>query len=132
MVAKILVVDDDPEARNVAVNVLTRAGHKVEGAEDGVQGLSKYQDERPNAVLLDINMPRMDGMSTLVAIRRYDPKARVIMVTGLADKQLALAAARMGASDFVVKPYKVDRLLLAVGRLLEGQAGDETPRQVVE
>lgn len=117
--AKILVIDDDPGARGVAVNVLTQAGHSVDAAEDGVQGFSKYQDDRPNAVLLDISMPRMDGMSALVAIRRYDPKARVIMVTGLADKQLALTATKMGARDFVVKPYKVDRLLLAVSRLLE-------------
>ncbi len=117
--AKILIADDDATVRALGVNILRQAGHQVFEAEDGAQAVSRYEDERPDAVLLDINMPRMDGMSTLVAVRRYDPKARVVMLTGLVDKQLAMKAVKLGARDFVVKPYRVDRLLLAVSRLLE-------------
>ncbi len=117
--AKILVVDDDVIARPVAVNLLVQAGYQVVEALDGVQAVSKYEDERPDAVLMDIQMPRMDGMNALVAIRKYDPKARVIMVTGIADKQVALAAIKMGARDFIVKPFRVDRVLSAVKQLLE-------------
>ncbi len=117
--AKILVVDDDAIARPVAVNLLIQAGYQIVEAEDGVQAVSKYEDERPDAVLMDIHMPRMDGMNALVAIRKYDPKARVIMVTGLAEKQLALTAIKMGARDFIVKPFKMDRLLQAVRQVVE-------------
>ncbi len=117
--AKILVVDDDAIARPVAVNLLVEAGYQVVQAEDGVQAVSKYEDERPDAVLMDIHMPRMDGMNALVAIRKYDPKARVIMVTGFAERQLALAAIKMGARDFVVKPFKVARFLQAVKQVVE-------------
>ena len=117
--AKILVVDDDVIARPVAVNLLVQAGYQVVEALDGVQAVSKYEDERPDAVLMDIQMPRMEGMNALVAIRKYGPKARVIMVTGIADKQVALAAIKMGARDFIVKPFRVDRVLSAVKQLLE-------------
>ncbi len=117
--AKILVVDDDSIARPVAVNLLTQAGYQVIEAENGIQAVSKYEDERPDLVLMDISMPRMDGLNALVAIRRKYPKAQVVMVTGVAEKQVALTAIKMGARDFVVKPFKVDRILLAVKRVLE-------------
>ncbi len=117
--SKILVVDDDAIARPVAVNLLVQAGYQVVEALDGVQAVSKYEDERPDAVLMDIQMPRMDGMNALVAIRKYDPKARVIMVTAITDKQVAMAAIKMGARDFIVKPFRADRVLSAVKLLLE-------------
>ncbi len=117
--SKILIVDDDAVVRSVAVRLMSQAGHQIQEAEDGVQAFDKYQDERPDVVLLDITMPRMDGLNTLVAIRRYDPKARVIMLTGLADQKIAMRAVKMGARDFVVKPFKVERLMLAVKRSLE-------------
>ncbi|MHB0869975.1 MAG: response regulator [Chloroflexota bacterium] len=120
---KIMVVDDDALARPVAVNLLKHAGYLVVEAEDGVQAVSLYEDERPDLVFMDIHMPRMDGLNALVAIRRKDPKARVIMVTGMAEMQVAATAIKMGARDYIVKPFKVERLLLAVKKLLDiGQA----------
>lgn len=116
--AKILVVDDDNYLRGMSVRLLQKAGYQVVEASDGVDGVAKFEDEQPDAVLMDINMPRMDGLSALVAMRRINPKARVAMLTGLAEKKVALTAVQMGARDFVLKPYKVERVLLAVQRLL--------------
>jgi two-component system, chemotaxis family, chemotaxis protein CheY len=116
--AKILVVDDDDYLRGLAIKLLVQAGHQIVEAKDGVQGVAKYDEERPDAVLLDINMPRMDGLNALVAIRRINPKARVAMLTGIAEKKVALTAIQMGARDYVIKPFKVERVLLAVQRLL--------------
>jgi two-component system, chemotaxis family, chemotaxis protein CheY len=117
--AKILVVDDDTYLRGLSVKLLEQAGYQVIEAADGVEGVEKFEEERPDAVLLDINMPRMDGLNTLVAIRRINHKARVAMLTGITDKKIALTAVQMGARDYVVKPFKVERVLLAVQRLLE-------------
>lgn len=115
---KILVVDDDNYLRSLSIKLLQQAGYEVLEAVDGVDGVSKFEDEKPDAVLLDINMPRMDGLNALVAIRRINPKARVAMLTGVTEKKIALTALQMGARDYVVKPFKVERMLLAVERML--------------
>ncbi|MGE5618078.1 MAG: response regulator [Sphingomonadaceae bacterium] len=120
---KILVVDDDDVARPVVVNLLKQAGHRVIEACDGVEGVSKYEDERPDAVFMDITMPRMDGLNALVAIRRKDPKARVIMVTAAAEMQIAMTAIKKGARDYIVKPFKVQRILAALEKVLDSNSG---------
>ncbi len=117
--AKILVVDDSAFNRSLVSRPLVSAGHVVIEAADGVQAVDKYEDERPDAVLMDINMPRMDGLNALVSIRKHDPKARVAMLTALAEKQVAFTAIKMGARDFVIKPFKEDRMLAAIQRMLE-------------
>ncbi len=116
--AKALVVNDSAFSRSRVASLLQAAGYQVVEAADGVQAVDKYQDERPDAVLMDITMPRMDGLNALVAIRRYDPKARVMMLTAATQKQTALTAIKMGARDFVIKPFSEDRVLAAIRRML--------------
>ena len=103
---------------SVTAACLASAGHEVVEAADGVEAVDKYEDERPDAVLMDITMPRMDGLNALVSIRRYDPRARVTMLTALAEKNTAITAIKMGARDFVIKPFNEDRILTAVHRML--------------
>ncbi|HEY0583800.1 MAG TPA: response regulator [Chloroflexota bacterium] len=116
--AKILVVDDAAFMRVRAAKVLTDNGHEVEQAENGHEAIAKYAAWRPDAVLLDITMPEMDGLTALKEIRKLDPNARVAMVTAMGQQAIVMEALRAGAKDFVLKPFQPDRVLSALQKLL--------------
>jgi len=97
--------------------ILTEAGYTVIQAENGRDALEKYQASSPDAVLMDITMPEMDGLTALKEIRTIDPSARVAMVTALGQQQIVLEAVKNGAKDFLVKPCEGDRVLAAVSKL---------------
>src|SRR3979411_3456329 len=101
-----------------ACNVLQEHGHDVFQAENGVEAVRQYAEHRPDAVLLDITMPEMDGLAALKEIRRIDPAARVAMVTAMGQQALVMEALRAGAKDFVLKPFQHDRMLGALHKLL--------------
>jgi len=116
--AKILVVDDAAFMRLRAVKLLADAGYAVIEAENGRLAVEVYARERPDAVLLDITMPEMDGLEALTEIRKIDPAARVAMLTAMGQQSIVMDAIKRGARDFVVKPFAPDRVLCAVGKLL--------------
>lgn len=116
--ATILVVDDAAFMRLRAVKLLTEAGHTVLEAENGRVAVDMYNAQRPDAVLMDITMPEMDGLEALSEIRRSDPSAKVAMLTAIGQQSIVMDAIRRGARDFVVKPFAPDRVLGAVARLL--------------
>jgi two-component system chemotaxis response regulator CheY len=115
---KILVVDDAAFMRMRCTRVLTDGGFEVVEAVDGEQGVAQFQATHPDVVLLDVTMPKMDGLTALKAIRKIDPEARVAMVTAMAQQGVVVEALKSGAKDFVVKPFEPDRLLAAVNRIL--------------
>jgi two-component system chemotaxis response regulator CheY len=115
---KILVVDDAAFMRMRCSRVLAEGGFQVFEASDGAQGVESYQENRPDAVLLDVTMPKMDGLAALKEIRKIDPEARVAMVTAMAQQGVVVEALKAGAKDFVVKPFESDRLIAAVNRIL--------------
>jgi two-component system chemotaxis response regulator CheY len=119
-VAVVLVVDDLDLVRMLAKSILERAGHDVIEASDGQAGVRAYDEHRPDAVLLDMMMPVMDGLSALREIRRLDPGARVAMFTAHRERDQVVRAIELGARDYVVKPFHADRLVQAVTRLLGG------------
>jgi two-component system chemotaxis response regulator CheY len=114
-----LVVDDAAFMRMRCVKLLKEGGHDTVEAEDGARAVELYKTVRPDAVLLDITMPEMDGLEALREILAFDPKARVAMVTAVGQQAVVIEALKAGASDFVVKPFQAARLLEAVHRLLE-------------
>jgi two-component system chemotaxis response regulator CheY len=116
--AKILVVDDAAFMRVRAAKTLTDNGHDVMQAENGVEAVKKYAEWRPDAVLLDITMPEMDGLAALKEIRKLDPGARVAMVTAMGQQAIVMEALKSGAKDFVLKPFQPDRVLAALHKLL--------------
>lgn len=116
--AKILVVDDAAFMRLRAVKLLTEAGHTVIEAENGRLAVEAYSRDRPDAVLLDITMPEMDGLEALTEIKALDPTARVAMLTAMGQQSIVMDAIKRGARDFVIKPFAPDRVLGAVGKLL--------------
>jgi two-component system, chemotaxis family, chemotaxis protein CheY len=118
LVAVVLVVDDLDLVRMLCRNILVGAGHDVIEASDGLGAVKAYQEHRPDAVLLDLMMPVMDGLSALREIRRIDPDARVAMFTAHREREQVVRAIELGARDYVVKPFHADRLVQAVNRLL--------------
>ena len=116
--AVVLVVDDLDLVRSLCKNILERAGHLVIEATDGIEAVKIYEEHRPGAVLLDLMMPGMDGLSALREIRKIDPEARVAMFTAHRERDQVMRAIELGAKDYVVKPFHADRLVQAVNKLL--------------
>jgi two-component system chemotaxis response regulator CheY len=117
-VAKVLVVDDAAFMRVRAIKVLQDGGYEVCEAHNGLEAVRKYAECRPDAVLMDITMPEMDGIAALKEIRKLDPDARVAMVTALGQQAIVMEALKCGARDFVLKPFQPERVLSALHKLL--------------
>ncbi|GAB4325106.1 MAG: chemotaxis protein CheY [Dehalococcoidia bacterium] len=115
--ATILVVDDAAFMRMRISKILTEAGYEVIQAENGIQAIEEYKTKNPDAVLLDITMPEMDGLTALKEIKALDANAKVAMVTALGQQQIVLEAVKAGAKDFLVKPCEGERVLAAVSKL---------------
>jgi len=118
---RILVVDDEIETREVCGRLFSKKGYAVEFAEDGQRALEMVRDNRFQVVLADLKMPGMDGLTLLKWIKEEYPKTEVIMVTGYASINTAVNAMRIGAYDYIVKPFDIDELNLVIERCLQKQ-----------
>ncbi len=118
--AKILVVDDAAFMRMRATKMLTENGYEVVEAGTGREAVDKYKDVKPDAVLLDITMPDMDGLTALREIKVLDPNAKVAMVTAMGQQSIVMEALKAGAKDFIVKPFDPARVLGAVQKMISG------------
>ncbi|MCX5999021.1 MAG: response regulator [Chloroflexi bacterium] len=116
--AKVLIVDDAAFMRMRCAKMLTESGHEVIEASDGIEAVQKYQECRPNAVLMDITMPNMDGIAALKRLKEIDPGVKVAMVTAMGQQSMVIEAMKSGARDFVVKPFDASRVKAAVQRLV--------------
>jgi len=116
--ATFLVVDDAAFMRMRCVKLLKENGYETIEAENGQQAVAAYKASRPDAVLMDITMPEMDGLEALRAIMAHDLSARVAMVTALGQQAMVMEALQAGARDFVVKPFQAPRVLEAAHKLL--------------
>ncbi len=116
--AKIMVVDDAAFMRMRCKKLLDDNGHEVIEAANGVEALQKYVEVKPDAVLLDITMPEMDGIATLKKLVEIDPSVRVAMVTAMGQQSMVIEALKSGAKDFVVKPFDAERILNAVQKIM--------------
>jgi two-component system response regulator AtoC len=116
----ILIIEDESMlARNIAL-YLERGGYEVRIAESAEQGLALLDEFRPDAVVLDFNLPRLDGLEALARIQAFDAAVRVVMITGHGNVELAVQAMKAGASDFLTKPVALSKLKL----VLEKAFGD--------
>jgi len=117
--ARILVVDDAAFMRKMVTDALTKGGHEVIGeAGNGTEAVEQFQSLKPDLTTLDITMPEKDGLSALKDIMAMDPSAKVIMCSALGQESKVLESIKLGAKDFVVKPFQADRVLDAVGKAL--------------
>jgi len=120
--ARVLVVDDEAIARENLVHILTRAGHRAKAAADGREALAALAEDAYDLVLTDLRMPGMDGLELLRALRHRAPEVEVIVVTGHAAVETAVAAMRLGAFTYVAKPVNVDEVLAQTAKALEKSA----------
>ena len=118
-IVKILVVDDEMPARAGMRKVLERAGFEVSEAEDGEGALAAVRTRAPDVVLLDVNIPRPDGMEVLRQVRGMPDAPLVIVITAYGSERLAAEAIRQGAYDYLPKPYELDELRAAAHRAAE-------------
>ena len=118
--AKILIVDDSKIIRNMLFNMLNELGHEVVGqAEDGEEGYEMFKTLNPDLVTMDINMPKMDGFSTVQKIIAEFPEAKIIMVSSIDDRTLTYDCIGEGALDFISKPILMDELKEKIEEALE-------------
>lgn len=115
----IMVVDDAAFMRMRCKKLLTQNGYDVIEAATGAQAVETYKKSKPDAVLLDITMPDMDGLTALKEMKKLDPDVRVAMVSAMGQQSVVMDALKSGAKDFVVKPFEADRVLATVKKLLE-------------
>ncbi len=115
---KVMVVDDSLFMRKRLVKLLNENGYETVTAYDGIDAVRVYGEARPDVVLLDITMPRKDGLEALAEIRQLDPLAKVIMLTALDQPVLASKAVLAGAKDFLTKPVRSGMLLLVLKKVL--------------
>ena len=113
------IIDDEPVIHDILTRLLTSEGYDVEISASGEEALEKYASQRFDLVLLDLLMPGMDGIEVLRAIKRIQPQAVVVILTAYASVESAIEAMKIGAFDYVQKPFKHEELLLIVARALE-------------
>lgn len=117
LVTQVLIVDDQALVREFCHWVLSSHGVEVLEAESGAEAIELYQATQPDGVLLDVMMPDMGGLEVLAALRRLDANVRVAMISGNRQMDTVRQALKLGARDYVVKPFQSGRLAEAVKRL---------------
>ncbi|MFA6450465.1 MAG: response regulator [bacterium] len=120
---KILIVDDSTYQRSKAKNFLQEKGFRIFEAEDGIEGVYLYRKVQPDLVLMDINMPVMEGPEALRYIKKIDPNAVVIMFSTLDDEKTIMGAIKAGAKDYIVKPLKEDLMIKTINKFINNTAG---------
>jgi two-component system, NtrC family, response regulator AtoC len=126
MKLSVVVVDDELLIRKSLAKVMRARGYAVELASTGAEGLQKVTELRPQVMILDMRLPDTDGLSVLRQVREIDPLLQVIVITAFGDVASAVDAMKLGACDFLRKPYEMEDIVLAV------QAAGQTFRQASE
>jgi DNA-binding NtrC family response regulator len=111
---RVLLVDDETDFLEALVKRLRKRKLNVIAAPGGPQALRKLTEETVDVIVLDVKMPEMDGMQTLREIKKIQPSAEVIMLTGHADLEAAIQGMELGAFDYLMKPADIDELLYKI------------------
>jgi two-component system response regulator AtoC len=119
---RVLVIDDDPGVRDYLEALVSRQGYQVFAADGGEEALQKLDESRPDLVTLDMVLPGMDGLETLRELKKRLPEVPVVMLSGHGQARTIVEAMRLGASDFLRKPFEVEELELAFQKALEKRA----------
>lgn len=116
---KILIVDDAAFMRMMIKDTLKKNGYEnLLEASDGEQAVQAYKAEKPDLVIMDITMPNKNGLEALKEIKDMDGNAKIVMCSAMGQESMVVEAIRSGAKDFIVKPFKADRVLKTVQGIL--------------
>lgn len=119
--ARILMADDHPIFLAGLTRVLQRSNYEVDTATDGQEALDQIRDTSPDLAILDIKMPKLDGLATLKELNARSPNTKVMLLSGFVDPDSVYQAIRMGAKGYILKSDPVDDILQAVQRVLNGE-----------
>ena len=115
----VLICDDAAFMRMMIKDILTKNGYNIAGeAENGKKAVEKFNETKPDLVLMDITMPEMDGIQALKKIKEMDPGACVIMCSAMGQQAMVIEEIQSGAKDFIVKPFQAERVLEAVKKVI--------------
>lgn len=115
----ILICDDAAFMRMMIKDILSKNGYNVVGeAENGAKAVEKFNETKPDLVMMDITMPEMDGIQALKKIKETDGSANVIMCSAMGQQAMVIESIQSGAKDFIVKPFQADRVLEAVKKAI--------------
>lgn len=118
---KILIVDDALFMRTMLKRILNEAGFdEIVEAVDGEDGCKRYEETHPDLVLLDISMPKRNGIDALKVIKKNDPNAKIIMCSAVGQEAMMIEAIENGALEFIVKPFKKEQIVEAAQKILGG------------
>ena len=120
MKKRVLIADDTALFREMIKNALGSEEYQIVGeAVSGGQAVDMYKEKKPDLMILDINMPKMNGIDALDAVMDYDPEAKVIMCSDQKYEGMIVMAIKKGAKDFIVKPFTTSDVLFAVKKAFE-------------
>lgn len=116
---KILIVDDAGFMRKMVQTHLSKAGYTdfLEG-EDGLRAVELYRESKPDLVIMDITMPNLNGIEALRQIKQFDAEAKIVMCSAMGQEAMVMEAIKLGALDFIVKPFKAERIVQTVNKVL--------------
>ena len=123
---QILVVDDEQAIRDLIAEVLAIAGFEVTIATDGLDGLTKIRKQKFDLIILDVNLPKLDGFAILEKVRESAPTQPIIMISARTEKDDVTHGLRLGADDYVRKPFSVEELVLRVENRLKRNVKSES------
>ena len=119
MAKNVLIVDDAAFMRMMIKDILTKNGYNIAAeAENGKIAVDKYNEVKPDLVLMDITMPEMDGIQAVKEIKKISNGANIIMCSAMGQQAMVIESIQAGAKDFIVKPFQPDRVLEAVKKAL--------------
>jgi len=119
MAHTILIADDALFTRMMLRNILSENGYSaIVEAETGAEAIWAYERWKPDLIIMDINMPEMDGMAAAKSILRTNPQAKIIICSALGEKQLMLEALEEGVIDFITKPFQPDKVMEVIKKAL--------------
>lgn len=119
LAVRILVVDDDEVYREILRDAIMMDGVEIVMASDGVEGLARLQESPFDILISDLNMPRMDGLSLLKNAREHHPHLIMVVVTGYGSLGSAIEAIRLGAYDYLQKPFKIEEMVVTARNAVE-------------
>lgn len=114
---KVLVVEDANFMRLVLKEVLIKGGFEVIEARNGIEAIEEYKKELPDVIIMDITMPKMDGITALRIIKNEYPDAKCIMCSSMGEKPMVIEAIMAGADEFIVKPFQASKVIEIVNKI---------------
>ena len=116
---KILVCEDELDSREAIKNILSRRNYEVHIAMDGEESIEKTKELKPDLILLDIRMPKIDGIEVTKKIRKFDTNVKIVFITAFQSPELQKETSKYDVTDYIVKPFSTDDILKVVETTLQ-------------